>query len=426
MATNQQLNTELEYLYGLERFGIKLGLAVMQQLLAALGNPHQAFKSVHITGTNGKGSTASFIEHVLRETGCNVGVYTSPHLYRFNERVRINGQAIADTQLLEHIATVRQAAQHCEVQPTFFEFTTAIAFLEFARQRVDMAVVEVGMGGELDATNVITPEVAVITNIGLDHTPMLGTTKAEIAVNKAGIIKAGCEAVTAEVDTAILAIIEQACAAKGVMLGAVDRELTVRDRQQTLAGQTFVVDGSYTGTLQIALLGKHQIRNACTALLALLRLRQRGWQIPSTAIERGLATATWPGRLDIVSRQPFILVDGAHNNDGVESLKVFLDEMKDVLPPLGVLVVAVKQGKNLKELRDTIAARFTHVIATQGNYEPMLAEELAKQLQVGEQQIEAIPDVTQAIARAKAVQPNGSMMLVTGSLYMVGDALAVL
>lgn len=426
MSTILPLEEELRYLYSLERFGIKLGLEVMEQLLAELGNPHQAFKSVHITGTNGKGSTASFMERVLREGGYQVGLYTSPHLYRFNERVQVNGQEISNEQLMQHIEQVRQAASTRSLQPTFFEFTTAIAFLEFARQKVAIAVIEVGMGGVLDATNVITPEVAIITNVGLDHTPLLGTTREEIAQNKAGIIKRGCAVVTAEVDPVLRRIIKDECSRQGASLYEVDTQLAVADRHQTLAGQTFSVRGSFTGELRIALLGQHQVRNALTALLGLQRLQGRGWKIPAAATMHGLAAAAWPGRLDIVSRQPFILVDGAHNNDGVDSLVAFLEEMKDELPASSVLVVAAKQGKNVDELRDKIVARFAHVIVTQGNFEPMLAPDLARILQQGGRQVEIIPDVVQALHRATQVVAPDGMILITGSLYMVGDALQAL
>ncbi|HLD10090.1 MAG TPA: cyanophycin synthetase, partial [Methylophilaceae bacterium] len=209
-------------------------------------------------------------------------------------------------------------------------------------------------------------------------------------------------------------------------LREVDKQLVITDRLQTLGGQTFAVSGSFTGKLRIALLGRHQVRNACTALLVIQQLRERGWKIADAAIERGLAAATWPGRLDIVSRQPFILVDGAHNNDGVDSLVTFLNEMKDELPTPSVLVVAAKQGKNVDELRDKIVARFAQVIVTQGNFEPMPASELAQILQQGGRQGETISDVAQAIARAKQVVVPDGMILITGSLYMVGDALQVL
>lgn len=415
---------ELQYLYGLERFGIKLGLELMERLLGELGNPHRAFKSVHITGTNGKGSTASFIERGLYHAGFSVGLYTSPHLYRFNERVRVGGVELADEQLLEHIATVRATAARVGVQPTFFEFTTAIAFLEFARRAVDLAVVEVGMGGLLDATNVVTPAVAIITNVGLDHTPVIGATKPEIAVNKAGIIKPGCDVVTAETHPALLELFQKVCSGKGVRLYHVDQELHVKDRQASLTGQQFEVDGAFSGQLQIKLLGQHQVRNACTALLALLQLRERGWTITDEDIKQGLSQATWEGRLDIVSHQPFVLVDGAHNNDGIQSLATWLDETS--LPHPSVLVVAAKQDKNIDALLSLIVPRFQHVVVTEGSYEPRSAVQLALEIGKHHARVDAIPNIAAAIVRARELQSSDGMMLVTGSLYMVGDALALL
>jgi dihydrofolate synthase/folylpolyglutamate synthase len=424
MAT-KDLDKQLHYIYGLERFGIRLGLEVMTKLLAALGNPHQQLRSIHITGTNGKGSTAAFIESVLRESGLKVGLYTSPHLYRFNERVRISGQEINNKELLKLITEVKAATHAHHLQATFFEFTTALAFLYFARQKIDIAVVEVGMGGELDATNVITPLIAIITNIGLDHVPIIGKNKMGIARNKAGIIKTGCDVVTAEKNKIILTYFADVCRQRQANLYPVQKHMVVHQISASLDKQIFEARGRPEGKYTISLLGKHQLTNAASALLAVSLLRDHhGFSITNEHIQAGLAKTQWEGRLEIVSRQPFVLVDGAHNNDGVRSLVTFLKEMS--LPRPEVLILAVKKGKNTREFMTKVIPLFEHVIVTEGSYEPAKAEIIAKEIKNIHPHVEAIPNVQEAVAMAKKLLTSEGMMLVTGSLYMIGDALAIL
>ncbi|MEX1997866.1 MAG: folylpolyglutamate synthase/dihydrofolate synthase family protein [Candidatus Andersenbacteria bacterium] len=417
------LNEQLAYIYDLERFGIKLGLEVMTKLCAILGNPQTSFPSVHITGTNGKGSTASFLESTLRAAGYKVGLYTSPHLYQFNERIRVDGQAITDEALIALIAHVRSQIAAYDLTITFFEFTTALTFLQFARARVDIAIIEVGMGGALDATNVITPLVAVITNIGLDHVPEIGEDKAAIAANKAGIIKRGQPVVTAETQPALLQYFAGVCQQQQAPFYSVGEHLTVKESHASLAGQTFTTTGTITDTFFIKLLGQHQITNACTALLTLHLLRDQGFVLTPTHLTRGLSQAVWEGRLDIVSRKPFILVDGAHNNDGVQALAAFLKTMP--LPHPDVLIVAQKKGKQLG-LETDIAPLFDQVIVTQGSYEPEDTSVVARALRAHHPHVQEIPALAHALAVGRKLIKPDSMMLITGSLYMVGDALSLL
>lgn len=204
-----RMHQELEYLYHLERFGVKPGLGVMRELMDVLGHPEKKFKSIHVTGTNGKGSTCAMVESVLRESGIKTALYTSPHLYTFNERIKISGVPISDSDLISLIQEIRDVVEKNNLQPTFFEFTTALAFLYFSRAHIDIAVIEVGMGGRLDATNVITPLLSIITNVGLDHMEFLGDTVEEIAREKAGIIKEGVPVITREEDENILNIFNE-------------------------------------------------------------------------------------------------------------------------------------------------------------------------------------------------------------------------
>lgn len=438
------LQEQLAYMYSLERFGIKLGLEVMEQLLAALEHPERQFQSVHITGTNGKGSTAAFLESMLRQTGRKTGLYTSPHLVTFHERIRVKGVAITDEELISLIAEVREKTDELHIQPTFFEFTTAVAFLFFARAKVEIAVVEVGMGGLLDATNVITPLISIIANIGNDHMPMIGNNRQEIAENKAGIIKKNGIVVTAETNPNFIEYFRKVCRERQATLHVVQEELYVilseakdlrvpaddfpsevmkHQKREILrpamAGlqndrvkQTFTLSGTISGEFTIPLLGAHQITNACTALLAAHLLK-----LPLPTMKVGLEKTIWPGRLDVVSTKPFILVDGAHNDDGIACLHQFLQETK--LPHPKVLVLAVKKGKDMKELLKLIIPRFEHIIITQGTYEPEDTGVIAAQIKGGVE----IPDAKQAIAAGKKMLGENDMMLVTGSLYMIGAAL---
>ena len=311
-----QLDQQLARLTGLRRFDtIKPGLETTTRLLAALGNPHQQFQSVHIAGTNGKGSTATFLGSILQQTGSlpptshsrqpKTGLYTSPYVHNFNERMQVNSIPVTDLELAELITQTQKAAAQHQLDPTFFEFATAVAFLHFANQDVDTAVVEVGMGGALDATNVITPAISIITNIGLDHTEWLGTTNEKIAEQKAGIIKEGVPVVTAETDPDILEYFAKVCRQKNAALYAVNDHLVATVTKRLLTSQTFTTRGVINDTFTIPLLGEHQVTNALTALLA--------WHVISPlpslgAVHDGLAKAFIPGRLEIVSKNTFILV----------------------------------------------------------------------------------------------------------------------
>lgn len=456
-----QLKGHLRYLNQLQRFEeIKPGLAVMRTLLNELGNPHEQFSSIHIAGTNGKGSVAAMLTSMLqhspapRRLGSNrllpapshhhphIGRYTSPHLERFNERVSINNQPISEGELNRLIADVRAAAQRTRLSPTFFEFTTAVAFLYFAREQVDLAVIEVGMGGRLDATNVITPLASIITNIGLDHTQWLGVNRRAIAQEKAGIIKPNVPLITAERDPAILAILASLCRQRRAPFYPVHRHLRARRLQRNLSEQTFAVTGAVKGTFALPLLGRHQIDNALTALLTAITLSR--FPATAAAIQPAFSAVRWPGRLQIVTRDPFILLDGAHNPPAANALARFLDD-EPLLPSPDVLVLGSKNDKDVSALLKHIVPRFRRVIISQATYQPMPAEVLANYIQTAsaglpatrlrsskskaspqrsEGWVTAEPSLPRALTQARRELCPGSMLLITGSLYLVGDALA--
>jgi len=424
--THKMLTEQLAYMYSLERFGIKFGLQTMTALLAELGNPHLQFPSVHITGTNGKGSTAAMLESVVRAAGYTTALYTSPHLFAFNERIKVGGGAIADEDLARLIEGVRTAAERAKVSPTFFEFTTAVAFCYFAQKKPDLAIVEVGMGGLLDATNVITPRVSVITTIGLDHQFLLGETKEEIAANKAGIIKQGIPVVTGVRDPGVLDYFSSVCRERGAALHIGSRDIAIEALEHNRRGQAFAAtlpDGRREA-YRLPLLGRHQLDNAAVVLLVLEELRRQGMKIEKSAIQHGLAATVWPGRLELVSEKPFILVDGAHNAQSLLALAEFLTAPATKPPSYEVLVVGMKNDKDVAPVRDTLAPLFTHVIATEGAYEPMPAEALAAALH--HSSVEIVTDPRAAAERGLAHSGAHGTLVVTGSLYMIPPALSYL
>jgi len=405
----------LDYLYGLTRFGIKPGLEVTKKLLDSLGNPQNKFKSIHIAGTNGKGSTTAFTASILKEAGYKVGMYTSPHLIKFNERIKVNGIDIADEEIVKLVELIRAKAEENDLQPTFFELTTILAFLYFAQKNIDMAVVEVGLGGRLDSTNVIMPELAVITNIDIDHKEHLGETKELIAIEKAGIIKPNVPLVTAEEDENLLDIFKGKT--KDIMV--LKDEIKINSFASDLQEQKFTVSGKINGTFSIRLLGKHQIENACTALLVARLLQGRNISISDQDCKKGLINTQWPARLQFFSKTPLLLLDGAHNAAGMQKTAEFVS----TIPNRKVLVVAFAKDKEVSKMVSLIAPLFEEVIITQGNFKPQDTSIIAREVRKYNLHIKEIPDVKKAISLAQSRVKDDELILVTGSLYMVGDSL---
>lgn len=416
------MHEQLQYMYGLSRFGIKPGLERMEQMMELLGHPEQKFKSIHVAGTNGKGSTAAMLDCVLRQGTLKVGLYTSPHMYVFNERIRVQGESISDAELAALAEELRALIEKHEIPATFFEFTTALAYMYFVRQGVDIAVVEVGMGGLLDATNVITPLVSVITNVGLDHTEFLGDTKEKIAFEKAGVIKSGVPVVTSERQKSVLSVIRAAALTHRATLHQAHQDSSVEKLSSSWDGQRVEVRGVWQGQLHLPLLGDHQLENLAAALTALHALRRQDIDISWEQIERGIESTRWAGRLDVLSREPLIVLDGAHNNDGAEALYQFIRHW----PRHDVLVVGEKYGKEIPVLAQRIVPLFDRVIVSQGSFQPQDPQELAEQLGPYSRHIEVIVSLPRALTAARASLPPKGTLLITGSLYMVGDALTVL
>lgn len=415
----------LEQLYGLERFGIKLGLDNIRRLLSLVGDPQAGLQAVHVTGTNGKGSVCAYVASALRKAGYRVGLYTSPHLVRFNERIQIDGVPIPDEDLLRLWDGIQPAMKAMDGdravnRPTFFEVTTAMAFEYFRERRVDVASVEVGMGGRFDATNVIDGRVALIARVGLEHTEHLGRTVDRIAREKAGIIKPTSRAVT--VDQEALPVIQERSRDLGAPLTIVGRDVTVERISQDLSGQRVTVRGPFGAIdAHTPLLGAFQLENVGLAVAALTELRQSGFQIPDAAIAEGIASTQWPGRLQRIRADPLVFVDGAHNGPAAAALAVAYAEL---FPDRKcILVTGILADKDLPSIASSLGPLANRVVACRPKshraYHP---EEVASAFR-RYAPAEVAASVAAAIDHALAAASRDDIVLITGSIYTAGEAL---
>jgi dihydrofolate synthase/folylpolyglutamate synthase len=409
--------------------GIRWGLERTQELLAGVGDPHRRFRALHVAGTNGKGSVSALCDAALRaaDPGRTIGLYTSPHLVSFDERIRVGGRPVERGLLLACEARLRPAIERTGA--TFFEATTAIAFLCLAEAGVDVAVVEVGLGGRLDSTNVIAPEACAITNVARDHTEYLGDSLASIAAEKAGILKPGVPAVTGERDPAVLAVLRARAEAAGAPLAVLDDVASISDVAVSLEGTRFRLESARWGSreLRTPLVGAHQARNAALAaeLLGLLPDDLRpGWD----AVAAGFAAVRWSGRMQVERlRGTTWVLDVAHNAAGVAALAATLDGLE--LPRPVVLVTAILRDKEWAEMLPPLLARSDAAVLTvapssppQRQWDPAAAAQAAGDAGVP---VRVIPDFAAALQRAETMAPHGTV-LVTGSVHTVGDALAAL
>jgi dihydrofolate synthase/folylpolyglutamate synthase len=327
----------LQTMYGLRRFGIKLGLATIKKILKGLDNPQENYACIHVAGTNGKGSVASALASILKFAGYKTGLFTSPHLVRFNERITINNRAIPNQDVVTAYSAVK-SVHYGKREPTFFEFSTAMALYEFGRQKVDWAVIETGMGGRLDATNIIKPALSIITNISVEHKEYLGNTIPQIAGEKAGIIKRRTPVVTGVRKKQALSVIDKVAGLKSAPVYRLGKDFKVR-RHASGAFTYYGIDHIWR-KLKTALPGNHQVQNAALTLAACEILNRKKIDLPVNSIRTGLAKMQWPGRLEIVSRDPFILLDGAHNLTAARNLAKYLSSNlghQDITLVIGML-----------------------------------------------------------------------------------------
>lgn len=424
----------LAYLYDLERFGIKLGLERMKRLLELLGNPHHGLKTIHIAGTNGKGSTTVFISSMLKEAGYKVGSYISPHLTDFRERIVIDDLPIPEKKVIELLDKIKPHILKIATgpgcgHPTFFEVVTAMAFTCFFESKVDFAVLEVGLGGRFDATNVVEPLISVITNSDYDHMDMLGSEITFIAREHAGIIKKDGLVITAARGEA-LTVIKEVSQKQKVRLYEVDREIKYKPLTSGLEGQSFDVKLGISNfkNLKIPLLGKHQLINACCAIAAVEFLKFHNIRVRDESIRKGLKKAHLPGRLEIVRRSPLVILDAAHNQPAAKQLREALSEF--FLCPLGykkkerlILVIGILKDKELEKiLRELVPLAFKVVATAPKTSRAALPEDIYKVAVRCNQNVTTVGEVEAAVRQALNEAKKDDMICVTGSLYTVGEA----
>ena len=417
------LDEALRYIHEVCWKGTIPGLERIQALLDAMGNPERKCKFVHVTGTNGKGSTCAMVASILRKAGYKTGLYTSPYLIRFNERIQINGEQISDADICELTEYVKPFAESIFERPTEFEMVTAIGFEYFARHKCDIVVCEVGMGGEFDATNVIpAPEAAVICNIGLDHTEVLGDTLEKIAGAKAGTIKPGCDAVLYRERPSVEAVFEERCKALNAPLHKADFD-SLHLLSHSLEGQVF--DWERFHALRLPLLGEHQLHNAAVALTTARVLQKRGWKITDEQIREGIESVRWPGRFELMRKDPMFIIDGGHNPQCIEAL---VKNIRDYLPGRELTVLTGVLGdKDFHCMyRDVAQYAKEFITITPANARALTAEKLADYLRQFGKPVTACDVVADGVRLAIEHAGKDGVVLCYGSLYMIGDIDAAL
>jgi len=400
----------------------------MVELLGRLGNPHRKARSVHIAGSKGKGSVAVMVASALTAAGYATGLYTSPHLHTFNERIRVDAELITEAELVGLVERLKPEVEVVNGKATYgrlttFEVITALAFAYFAQRGVDFQVVEVGLGGRLDATNVIEPEVCVITSISFDHTEVLGNTLAEIAAEKAGIIKPGCVVVTSPQADEAARIIKATCLNRGAGLVRVGDDITWQGCGYDGERQLLKVKGRLAGyELSLPLLGQHQLENAAAAVAALEILAEKGFHISGDSITKGLARVSWPGRLQVLSRRPLIVVDGAHNPYSARKLRQSLEQYFNF--DRAILIIGVSSDKDVAGIISELVPLFDKVIVTRSTHPramataPIVAE-------FGKHGLEALEtdDISAALPLALTLAGDKDLICVAGSLFVVAGAI---
>jgi dihydrofolate synthase/folylpolyglutamate synthase len=422
----------IEYLFNLKIYGMSLGLERIEYLLKVLGSPHKDLKAIHITGTNGKGSVGAMLSSILHSAGYKVGLFTSPHLVSFEERIVVNGKRIPKERLCSLMERIKPIAESMTKNgkfdhPTFFEVATAMAFEHFSEEEVDYAVLEVGLGGRLDATNVITPLVSVITTIALDHTHVLGTSLEEVAREKAGIIKSGVPVVTGIEDEVILGLIKKICKEKKCEVYASKEKGKYTLKEADLDAQIFdieVNDIRYK-SFKIHLLGEHQLKNALTVGLTIEVLKRKGINIQEKSVRKGFETTRWPGRLEIVQENPTVILDCAHNPAGMKALRSALEQLfrgKKV-----TFVMGIMRDKDIHGIVKEITSMADNIIITKPTFEraaePEIIEREAKKYC---NNVLIKSGVEDAVSYALKNAAKNDIICITGSIFNVGEALTAI
>lgn len=415
------IDETLAFIHDVSWIGSKPGLSRTIELLGRIGNPQKQLRFVHIAGTNGKGSTAAMLSTVLTAAGYRTGLCISPYITRFNERMQICNQEISDEDLARITERVRPHALAMEDAPTEFELVFCISMEYFREMSCDIVVLEVGMGGRLDATNAIdAPDCAVITSIGLDHVSELGDTVELIAAEKAGIIKPGCDVVMYEQQRSVMDVVKGICAEKGASFVSADfSEIALISDDRN--GQQF----SYAerNGLEMPLIGAHQLKNAAVVLETVDRLISRGWSIPEHAVKEGISKTVWPARFEIVSKDPWFVVDGGHNPQCAETVK---DNLNRYFPAMRhVLLIGVMADKDYAGLTDVLDETVDEYVTVKpDNPRALPAEELAASLKKYGKPVTACATIADGVATAKRAAGKDGVACSVGSLYMAGTVRA--
>jgi len=404
----------------------------MKRLAALLGDPQRSVRSIHIAGSKGKGSTASYVHSILGSAGFKTGLYTSPHLVSFRERIRIGGELISEEDLARILGRIKRVLESSmkDGRPTFFEIYTALAYIYFKERRADLAVYEVGLGGRLDATNLVESLISAITPLSYEHTDKLGDTLEEITTEKCGIIKRGSICVSAPQERPALKVIEDICKERKVRLILVGRDIKFKELASDENSNTFGVSGlfrEYEG-LKTSLIGPHQMVNAATAIGIIEALRLQKVIIPEKAVRNGIRDARWPGRLEIVDRRPFVLLDGAHNK---ASARILVEAVKKIFKFRKlILVFGVSKDKDVKGILEELMPLSDFIVLTKSKVperamEPVKIRETLEQIRNDRSTIIA-PNVKEALNIARLNTSPDDLILVTGSLFVVGEAISSL
>jgi dihydrofolate synthase / folylpolyglutamate synthase len=420
--------TDYEKMPGIAYTSANYDLRRMGKLLQPLGNPHLGTKTVHIAGTKGKGSTAAMISQTLIAAGYRTGLFTSPHLHTIRERIRINGEMIPEVDFAALVGEIKPIVESVNEQAIFgklttFEILTAVVFTYFKKNRVDFQVLEVGLGGRLDATNVVKPDVCIITSLSLDHTEILGNSIAEIATEKAGIIKPGCIVVSApQVDDATR-VIKRACSQQRAKLIQVGQDVTWLKTEGDLYRQTLTIStksGHYD--LTVPLLGDYQLENAATAVAAVEALISLGTIISSRNIAKGLSQVSWPGRLQILSKEPMVVVDGAHNAYSMGKLVQAVKEYFDFKRCF--VIFGASCDKDISGMARELVTLGDHIIITSSTHpRAALISSLAEKFDSSGIKIMAADNVADALSKTLALAKKTDLILVTGSLFVVAETI---
>ncbi len=434
MITDAAYQATLDYLYTYVDYSLvrnfknapgRFDLTRMSDLASALGDPQKQYPIIHVAGTKGKGSVSAFCANALQAAGYRAGLYTSPHMSDFSERIQINGLPISPDDVVTLVEGCKPVVESIP-DVTWFEYTTMLAFLYFARQKVDAAVIEVGLGGRLDATNIVLPEVAIITSISYDHQAVLGDTLSQIAAEKGGIIKPGVPVVLApqslEAKGEVIKIITDTADRINAPLTQVDQDYEFQQIAQSLDSQSFKIypksEPEKEVILTLPLQGRHQIENAATAYTALHTLTDSCLAVSDEAIRQGFTTTNWPGRFEIIRRKPPVVLDCAHNRDSSHRLRQALDDYFPGWPI--ILIMGASEDKDVAGMFAELLPRVRQVFATQSVHPRAMApdrlSELARPFSVP---VSAIPTLEEALDEALLAAGNESLLLVTGSIFVV-------